>query len=388
MTVRRRIEELEDSPIVDVWRMGFVVPDVIGLWAGESDLPTPDFICEAAAAALTAGKTFYIPNRGIPELRVALADYLRGLYGVRVADDRIAITSSGMNAVMLVSQAIADPGDNVVVVTPSWPNIMRSMEIVGAEVRAVPLIPGNAGWRLDLDAVFARCDDRTRGIYYASPGNPTGWILERDQAVAILEFARRRGIAILADEVYHRLVYDRPVAPSLLQLAAPEDNVYSLNSFSKSWAMTGWRLGWVIYPSGQLDAFEKLIQFNTSGGQAFLQEGAIAALRQGELFVRSFVARCQEGRDLINAQLSAMPRVRPTAANGSFYTMFGVDGVTDTVAFCKRAVAEARVGLAPGMAFGGGADDQIRLCYARSHEKLTEAMNRLAPFIAGYREGV
>ena len=388
VTVRSRIEELDDSPIVDVWRMGFAVPDVIGLWAGESDLPTPDFICEAAAAALRAGKTFYIPNRGIPELRAALADYLQGLYGVRVADDRIAITSSGMNAVMLVSQAIADPGDNVVVVTPSWPNIMRSMEILGAEVRTVPLIPGNAGWRLDLDAVFARCDGRTRGIYYASPGNPTGWILERDQAVAMLEFTRRRGIAILADEVYHRLVYDRAVAPSLLQLATPKDNIYSLNSFSKSWAMTGWRLGWVVYPSGQLDTFEKLIQFNTSGGQAFLQEGAIAALRQGESFVSSFVARCQEGRDLIKARLAAMPRVRLTVANGSFYAMFGVDGVTDTLAFCKRAVAEARVGLAPGMAFGGGADDQIRLCYARSHGNLTEAMSRLAPFIAGYREGV
>jgi aspartate/methionine/tyrosine aminotransferase len=172
----------------------------------------------------------------------------------------------------------------------------------------------------------------------------------------------------------------------LLQIAGPEDKVYSLNSFSKAWAMTGWRLGWVIYPAGQLDAFEKLIQFNTSGGQAFLQEGAVAALRQGEPFVKSFVARCKEGRDLVNARLAAMPRVRLTPANGSFYTMFGVDGVADTLAFCKRAVVEARVGLAPGMAFGGGADDQIRLCYARSRESLTEAMDRLEPFIAGYRE--
>jgi len=386
MSIRQHIVDMPDSPIVEVWRMGFERPDVIGLWAGESDLPTPDFISDAAAAALKAGKTFYTPNRGIPELRQALADYLHRLYGITVADDRIAITSSGMNAVMLVSQAVASQGDNAVAITPSWPNILRAMSIVGAEVREVPLASGNQGWRLDLDSVFAACDERTRAIYYASPGNPTGWILEHEEAERLLAFARERNIAILADEVYHRLVYDRPVAPSILEIARPEDRVYSLNSFSKAWAMTGWRLGWVIYPAGQKDGFEKLIQFNTSGAPGFLQDGAIAALRDGEEFVRFFVERCHQGRDLVVSRLGAMPRVRLTPAEGSFYVMFSVEGVIDTLAFCKRAVAEAGVGLAPGMAFGGGAEDQIRLCYAQGRDNLVRAMDRLEAFIGGYRE--
>jgi aspartate aminotransferase len=387
VSVRQSIVDMEDSPIVEVWRMGFSVPDVIGLWAGESDLATPDFISDAAAAALKAGKTFYTPNRGIPPLREALADYLERLYRVRVADERIAITSSGMSAVMLVAEALISPGDNVVAITPSWPNILRTVQIMGGQSRDVPLTSSNQGWRLDLDKLFDACDARTRAIYYASPGNPTGWVMEQEQMEKLLEFSRARGIALLADEVYHRLVYDRPVAPSLLEIATPEDNVYVLNSFSKAWAMTGWRLGWVTFPKGQTAEFEKLIQFNTSGGPGFLQAGAVAALREGEAFVHQFVERCRESRDTVAARLAAMPRVQAVPNEGAFYTMFSVDGVTDTLEFCKRAVTEARVGLAPGIAFGGGAERHIRLCYARGREGITEAMDRLERFVGPYREG-
>ncbi len=386
MSVRPHIVAMEDSPIVEVWRMGFGNKDVIGLWAGESDLPTPTFIADAAAAALRAGDTFYTPNRGLPELRHALAEYLHRLTGAAIADDRIAITSSGMNSAMLICQAIAEPGDNAVAISPSWPNILRAMTIVGASTREVALIADARGWKLDLDAVFAACDDRTRAIYYASPGNPTGWMLEREEIERLLEFTRPRGISILADEVYQRLVYDRKVAPSILEVARPDDRVYVLNSFSKSWAMTGWRLGWLIYPTGQIDTFEKLIQFNTSGAPGFIQRGAIVALRDGEEFVEQFVERCRLGRDIVTQRLAAMPRVRVTPAQGSFYVMFSVDGVTGTPAFCKRAVAEAGVGLAPGSAFGGGAERQIRLCYAREPKTLIEAMDRLQRFIAEYCE--
>ena len=384
--IRPTIIDLEDSPIVEVWRMGRHRPDVIGLWAGESDLPTPDFICQAAAQALAEGHTFYTDNRGIPKLRAALAEYYRGLYGVAVADERIAITSSGMSAVALVTQGLLDAGDNMVALTPSWPNILRSAQIAGAEVRGVPLESTQGGWLLDLDAVFAACDGRTRAIYYASPGNPTGWIMERPQMQALLEFARARGVAIIADEVYQRIVYDRPVAPSLLEIARPGDPVYVVNSFSKSWAMTGWRLGWVIYPAGQAPVFEKLVQFNTSGAPAFLQAGAVAALRDGEPFVQSFVERCREGWGLMADGLRRMDRVRPVPNSAAFYAMFAIDGVSDTLAFCKRAVEEAGVGLAPGMAFAGGADRHVRLCYARGRAQLETALARLGPFIAEYRE--
>jgi len=384
--IREDIAALEDSPIVEVWRMGASVPDVIGMWAGEPDVPTPPFICEAASKALFEGHTFYTPNRGIPELRQALIDYHRNLYGLDIPDRRIAATQSGMGAVMLVAQLMVQPGDNVVVLTPGWPNIMRAMQINGATVREAPLARGNDGWSLDLDRVFDLCDAHTRVIYTASPGNPTGWEMSREQGEALLEFARRRNIALLSDEVYHRIVDDGNAAFSMLEIARADDPVFVVNSFSKAWAMTGWRLGWVIYPDGLAPQFEKLIQFNTSGSQAFLQYGAIAALSQGEEFVQYFVGRCRRGRAVVSERLAAMPRIRAIPNSASFYAMFAVEGVRDTMAFCQRAVTEAHIGMAPGIAFGKGAEGTVRLCYAKAPELLHTAMDRLATFVADYRE--
>jgi aspartate aminotransferase len=378
---RETILTMPDSPIIDVWRLGVGRRDVIGLWAGESDLPTPKAFCDAASAALAAGQTFYSQNRGIPALREAIAAYYARLSGLDVADERIAATSSGMNSVMLVAQAIIEPGDNVVCVTPSWPNILRAVTITGGEVRSVPLSHGEDGWHLDLQRLFDACDARTRAIYYASPGNPTGWMLEGDQQRQLLDFARARGIAILADEVYQRIVYDRPYAPSMLEFAGPDDPVFVINSFSKAWAMTGWRMGWLVYPRHMLETFEKLIQFNTSGGQAFLQAGACVALNEGEPFVQSFVERCRGGQRIVLERLRAMPGVHVVPNKASFYLMFSVEGVTDTLEFCKRAVLEAGVGLAPGVAFGDESAQQIRLCYARSDESLIEALDRLERFV-------
>ncbi|CAH2599004.1 Aminotransferase [Rhodovastum atsumiense] len=384
--IRESITQLEDSPIIDVWRLGFGLPDVIGLWAGEPDVPTPAFICEAASRALMEGHTFYSPNRGIPELREALAGYHRRLYGLDIPERRLTLTQSGMQAVMLVAQAMVEPGDNAVAITPSWPNVMRAMQINGAAIREVPLGRGNDGWHLDLDRVFASCDARTRVIYTASPANPTGWMMSRAEGEALLDFARRRNIALLSDEVYHRIVYAGEAAFSLLEIAAPEDPVFVVNSFSKSWAMTGWRMGWMVYPDGLAPEFEKLIQFNTSGGQAFLQHGAIAALEQGEDFVRSFVARCRTGHEVVAGRLARMRRIRDIPNQGSFYAMFEIDGVSDTLGFCRRAVTEARIGLAPGIAFGAGADRMVRLCFAKSPELLHRAMDRLESFVENYKE--
>jgi aspartate aminotransferase len=265
------------------------------------------------------------------------------------------------------------------------------VQICGAEPREVALTPGNDGWSLDLDALFAACDNRTKVIYLASPGNPTGWIIPRDQAERLLEFARSHGIAILSDEVYHRLVYegpgsDRGVAFSFLDIACPSDPVFVVNSFSKAWAMTGWRVGWIVYPEGHQASFEKLIQFNSSGVAEFLQHGAIAALLHGEAFVKFFAERCRGGRELVNARLACMPRVRNIPNTGGFYAMFEVEGMRDTLSFCKRAVLEAKIGMAPGIAFGRGSERFVRLCYARSDEQLAVAMNRLEAFVAGYQE--
>jgi len=381
--IRPAIEALEDSRIVEVWKLGFEVPDVIGLWVGEGDRPTPAFICDAAAAALKRGETFYTHKRGIPELRQALIDYHQRLYRIRLADDRIAVTSAGMNAMMLAMECLVGAGDNAVCVTPVWPNIFATIEIMGGEVRHLPLDPTPTGWRLDLDCLFAACDERTRVVYLASPGNPTGWVMPRAQQLALLEFARKRGLWIVADEVYARIVYDgAPAAPSFLELATPDDALVVVNSFSKAWAMTGWRIGWMIMPARLTAVVDKLIEFNTSGAQPFLQRGCVAALTQGEPFVAATVARYRAGKDLVLQRLGTMRRVHIVRPEAAFYVMFGVDGMADSLAFAKRLVHETRVGLAPGSAFGPAGEGHLRLCFAAGAERLSQAMDRLAPALA------
>lgn len=381
LQMRPGIADLEESKIVEVWRMGFDIPDVIGMWVGQGDLPTPRFICDAASRALAAGDTFYTHKRGIPELRRALIDYHRDLYGVEIDDARIAVTSSGMNAMMLIVQTLVSAGDNIVCATPVWPNIFAAIQIQGGIARHVPMTGTDHGWELDLDRLFAACDARTRAIYLASPGNPTGWVMPEPQRRATLEFARQRGIALIADEVYNRLVYNARVAPSFLEIAKPDDPLFVVNSFSKTWAMTGWRVGWIVLPQGLTDQLDRLIEFNTSGGQSFLQAGCIAALREGEPWVNWMVERCRRGRDLVLARLRAMNRVSVIPADASFYLMLRVDEMGDPVEFCKRLVREARIGLAPGTAFGAGGEHYLRLCYAQSEERLSEAMDRLQAFL-------
>lgn len=379
--MRPAIVDLQDSEIVDVWKMGFKVPDVVGLWVGEGDLPTTRFICDAAAAALAEGQTFYTYKRGIPELRQALTDQYRDLYGIAVDPDRIAVTSGGMNAMMLIVQTLIGAGDNMVCVSPVWPNIYRAVKIMGGEARQVPMEGRDDGWHLDLDRLFDACDARTRAIYLASPGNPTGWIMPVEQRHALLEFCRKRQVALLADEVYNRLVYDRPVAPSFLEIAGPDDPVFVVNSFSKTWAMTGWRVGWMVMPRQAVEIIDRLIEFNTSGGQPFLHTACVKAVRDGEEWVKWMVARCRSGRDLVLDRLAGMNRVNVVPAEASFYLMLRVAGMGDAFDFCKRLVVDGRVGLAPGTAFGAGGEGYLRLCYAQSNERLSEAMDRFETFL-------
>jgi aspartate aminotransferase len=384
--IRADILAMRESAIEELWRLGSDVTGLIGLWTGEADLPTASFICEAASEGLRAGKTFYSHNRGLPPMRDALAAYHRRIWGMDIPEDRIALTHSGMNAAMLIAQATLRRGDNMVAITPCWPNIMRAAQINGAAVREVALSRDARGWRLDLDRVLAACDAGTRLIYLASPGNPTGWMIEPHEARMLLDETRARGVAVLSDEVYHRLVYDRSAAFSLLEIARPDDGVFVVNSFSKAWAMSGWRLGWIVYPRQCRDVIEKLIQFNTCGGLEFLQHGAIAALDEGETFVASLVARCRAGRDLVNHRLTRMPRVHMIPQASGFYALFAIEGVTDTMAFCRRAISEAHLGMAPGEGFGAGAEGLVRICYAKGQQTLTEAMDRLETFVAAYRE--
>jgi aspartate aminotransferase len=375
--IRRAIHDLPGSKIGEVASTAFGDPSVIPLWFGEGDLPTPAFISEAATEALRRGETFYTWKRGLPKLREAIASYLSRLHGATVAPDRVMATSSGMSAIMLTVQILVEPGDNVVIVSPVWPNIVTAVATMGGAPREVPLAPtADGAWRLDLDRLFAACDGATRAIFVNSPSNPTGWTIRREEAVAILDFARARGIWIIADEVYERIVYDAP-AVSFLALAEPQDRVLSMNSFSKAWAMTGWRLGWMVAPVDWNPILDKMIEINTSGAPAFLQHGAIAAIASGEEFVAGFVERCRTGREIVLQGLSRYKRVRLARPAGAFYAFFAVDGMRDSLGFAKEAVARAKVGLAPGIAFGPAGEGYLRLCFASTPPRLEEAIGRL-----------
>lgn len=383
LPLRPEVETLEESRIVEVWKLGFGRDDVIGLWVGEGDAPTPDFISEPAIEALRSGQTFYSMKRGLPEMRRALADYSAPLYGVRPDEERITLTQSGMNAMIVVLQAFLRPGDRVAIVSPIWPNIVSAVHLLGGEPVQLSLdhAPGG-GFRLDMNKLEDLLKTGVRALFVATPGNPTGWMLEEDGLAEVLSLTRKYGVWLLADEVYNRFTYEWSSAPSFLSLADPEEPVIAVNSFSKAWAMTGWRLGWIVHPPVLGDVFDKIIEFNTSGPQAFLQHGAIAALEQGEGFVKEMVERCRRGRDLVYQGLSDLPRVTLANPPGAFYSFFKVEGVEDSLAFAKRLVHEAAVGLAPGSAFGPGGEGHLRLCFASSEARLSTALERMRPLLS------
>jgi aspartate/methionine/tyrosine aminotransferase len=378
MDVRAAIRDLAGSRIAEISALGMGDPAVIPLWYGEGDLPTPDFIGAAATAALEAGHTFYTYKAGLPELRGAIAGYLTGLHARPTGAERIVVSSSGMTALMLVTQALIDPGDNLVIIAPVWPNIAAAVSIMGGAARRVALdpVPGG-GWRLDVERLFAACDARTRGIFVNSPSNPTGWMISATEIAALMEFARRRGLWLIADEVYSRIVYGNRPAPSFLDHAWPEDRLIVVNSFSKNWAMTGWRLGWMVVPPDLLPVMEKLVEFNSSGSPTFLQHAAIVAIREGEPFITRFVARCRAARDVAIDALQACRRVEVARPEGAFYAFLRVDGMTDSVAFARETLARTKIGLAPGSAFGPAGEGYLRLCFARDPQIIAAAVDRL-----------
>jgi aspartate/methionine/tyrosine aminotransferase len=371
------INDLPFSRIREISRIGMEREGVIPLWFGEPDRPTPDFIIDAATEAMRAGKTFYTQNRGIPELRAALADYLGGLYGRPVDFERVTVTASAMNGLMIVMQTLLGPDDNVVAQGPLWPNTAETVHIQGAETREVTLDLRPEGWVLDLERLFDRCDGRTRAILVNSPSNPVGWMMGTDQQAELLAFCRQRGLWIISDEVYDRIVYDTKRAPSFVDLAEPEDLVLSVNSFSKSWCMTGWRLGWIVAPESLGLTLEKMNEYNIAGAATMAQWAGITALRDGEWFIAETVEHYRQGRDLVFQRLSAMPRVTWPLPEAAFYAYFKVDGLDDSLALAKELVLEHGVGLAPGSAFGQSGEGYLRLCFASTPETLSEAMDRL-----------
>jgi len=381
--LRPEARNAPESGIVEVVNHGRLKEGLIPLWVGEGDLPTPDFIARAANKSLAAGETFYTWQRGIPELREALARYHTALYGQPFAMDRFFVTGSGMQSVQIVVRMVTGPGDEVVIPTPAWPNVAAAIGVAGAIPVNVPMDYVQGRFSLDLGRLAAAITPKTRAIAINSPANPTGWTATKDELSAILALARKNGIWIIADEIYARFVYDGSArAASFHDVMEPEDRILFVQTFSKNWAMTGWRIGWIEAPPAFGQIIENLIQYSTSGSPVFIQRAAIAALDEGEPFIAEQIARAKEGRRIIAEGLKATNRVTLAPPDGAFYQFFSVDGWTDSRALAIDLVDRANVGLAPGTAFGAGGETGLRLCFARKSSDLVETVARLQRALA------
>ena len=380
--MRPVIAQLEASKIREIANAGMGRKDVLAFWFGESDEVTPDVIRNAAIESLQSGETFYAQNCGLPELREALAQYTRESHPSADVDaNRIVVTSGGVSALMLAVQALVDAGDEAVIITPVWPNLVAQPTIMGAQVRCVPLQPQGGAWGLDLPGLLQTITERTRLLIVNAPNNPTGWTLTAQEQQTILAHCSATGTWILADEVYERLYYEPTAngcAPSFLDIAEPEDRLVVVHSFSKSFLMTGWRLGWLVMPPSMTHHMGKLVEFNTSCTSVFAQRAGIAALQHADQITPRVVAHLQQCRDTLVPLLQALPGVEVASARGGMYAFFRLPGHGDSLTTAKRLVAEAGLGLAPGNAFGDEAQGWLRWCFAsKDPQRLVQGVGRL-----------
>ncbi|MGI4878063.1 MAG: pyridoxal phosphate-dependent aminotransferase [Janthinobacterium lividum] len=373
-------QSLPGSLIREIANEAMGRPGLIALWFGESDLPTDPAICAHAVGSLAAGETFYSANLGIHALRDAIASYQRAHFAGTASADNIVVTVSGLNAILLTLSAIVDPGDEVVVLTPAWPNLAAIPTLLGASVRRVPIELKGDRFALDLNRLAAALTAKTRAVILNSPNNPTGWSIPADDLRALVDLLDERGIWLIADEVYSRLSFTGPSASALPYLD-DRRRIIVVNSFSKTWAMTGWRLGWLTVPRGAAPVFEKLMEFNTSCAPVFAQRAGIAALERGEDFVAMQLNRLRAARAAVIAAFAGHNRITLPALDATFYAFPRIAGLSDGVTFARRAIAANGVGIAPGEAFGEEGCGHIRLCYARDPQVIADACARLAHFV-------
>lgn len=371
------LHALTANPGAEMMRYARGKHNIITLGQGEGDAPTPDFICEAAATAMREGRTFYGPVLGREELRQSLSEYYERIYGLDIPSERIFVTSSGSTAMHLSLAALLDKGDEVVAITPIWKNLIGAIELTQADTTQVPLDYIDNEWTLDLDKLFAAVTERTKVILVVTPSNPTGWTATKEEMTAILDFARERNIWVLSDEVYGRIVYEGVRAPSFLDVAREDDLLLVVNSFSKTWAMTGWRLGWIVGPREAEDKIRDVALYNKLCPPTFTQYGAIEALEKGEDFIGKQLDLWRANRDLVVERFKKMGNIHLSYPKSTFYAFFKVEGQEDCIALTKRLIDEAGVLLSPGSAFGKVSKGYIRLCFAVSRPRLEEALDRI-----------
>ncbi|NNU46730.1 pyridoxal phosphate-dependent aminotransferase [Rhizobium sp. WYCCWR 11279] len=370
-----------ESGIVELVNYARGREGLLPLWVGEGDLPTPDFISRAAMDALAAGETFYTWQRGIPELRQALSDYYNRHFGIRLPVEHFYVTGSGMQAIQLSVQALTSPGDEFVYLTPAWPNIAAALEIAGARSVGVELQFEGGKWAVDLNRIEAAITEKTKGLFINTPSNPTGWTATKKDLADILALARKHDLWIMADEIYALYYFPGGRAASFLVVMEPDDKIIFVNSFSKNWSMTGWRVGWIVAPPEMGQVLENLIQYSTSGVAQFMQKGAVAALDKGDDFIAANIAKAARSRDILCDALIATNRVETLKPDGAIYAFLKIDGIADSRKAALDIVDKTGVGLAPGTAFGPGGELFLRACFLRDPTQVAIAAERLCDYI-------
>jgi len=384
--VASSVERVPHSRIRELAEIAMSMQGVLRLYFGESNLPTPDFIKRAAMDALADGYTFYTENAGLPSLRRAIARHYGQLHNVELDPDaEIVITASGVQALNVGIRTVLDPGDEALVLTPVWPNGSSIVAMANAVVREIPHPLRGDRYGIDFDALEAAVTPRTRLLLYTSPSNPLGWVATDEEQQRLLDFSRRHGLWLLADEVYDRLYYAGgalgvPV-PSILRKTTRNDAVMVVQSFSKTYCMTGWRVGWLVARRDLAHKATQLNEFIISHAASFAQKAAETALAHGEAELAGMLERLKQNRDFCLDALSAMPGVTVPTPDGAFYLFPRIEGLADSFGFCRKLLEQCRVGLAPGVAFGAGGEGSVRICYAASREILEPAMERLCRFL-------
>src|SRR5579871_640893 len=380
-------ESVPHSRIRELAEIAMSMDGVLRLYFGESNLPTPDYIKQAAVRAMEQGYTFYTENAGLPSLRRTIAEYYQRLQGVALDPaEEIVVTASGVQALHLALRCLLDPGDEALVLTPAWPNGSSIIAMANAVVRQVPHPLCGGRYGVDFDALEQAVTPRTRLLLYTSPSNPLGWVATDAEQQGLLDFARRHRLWLIADEVYDRLYYAGPrlgvPVPSILAKITRDDPVVVAQSFSKSYCMTGWRLGWLVAPREFAQKATQLNEFVVSHAPSFTQKAGEIALSNGEPELLLMLERLKANRDLCLEAFRDMRGVTLPPPDGAFYVFPRIEGLTDSFGFCRRLLEEKRVGLAPGVAFGGGGEGSVRLCYAADRSVLEPALERLARFVA------
>lgn len=393
--LRHEALDIPESGIVAVANVGRNRQGLIPLWVGEGDQPTPEFISSAAKKSLDAGETFYTYQRGIPEMRAAIADYMTRVYGnfngTPFAPERFFVTNGGMHAILIALRMVAGTGDEVLIPTPAWPNFAAALTASGATPLEVPMdfaerAGAPANWYLNFAALEAAITPNTRAIVINSPSNPTGWTASLPDLQAVLDLARKHDLWIIADEIYGRITYSGARAPSFHDVMAADDRVMFVQTLSKNWAMTGWRIGWLEAPAELGQVIENLVQFSTSGVPVVAQRAAIAALEQGEEFLEKQIARYRLNRDSLCELFSATPGLHFSKPEGAFYLFCKLDGEPDTLKLALKLIEEANIGVAPGSTFGKVAKDYVRICFARKPEDMAEVVRRLRLWLAARKK--